>query len=108
MMARCVQEEERLKAGRIEHINQVQRSEKKRFKKFVSSYMKPKPNQFKDKGQSSKGAQQKKPNEPRDPNACRHCGNLGHIRRDCYKFKRWLQDKGIPYEEDPKKRGKNH
>ena len=34
MMARCVQEEERLKANRIEHINQFHHSQKKSYKKL--------------------------------------------------------------------------
>ena len=56
MMARCVQEEERLKAEGIDHINQFRHSQKKKHQKFL----KPKPPQFKDKGQSSKNFQQKK------------------------------------------------
>ncbi|XP_071681429.1 uncharacterized protein [Lolium perenne] len=61
MMARCVQEEERLKADRIDHVNQFGHSQKKKYRKFVNEYVKPKPYKFKEKGQSSKGSQQKKP-----------------------------------------------
>lgn len=113
MMARCVQEEERLKADRIEHANQFKVSQKKRYNKFVKNYIKPKPNKFKDKGQSSKSSQQKKPEkapnpEGKGPEGCHFCGKDGHRQKDCNGFKRWLNNKGIPYEEDPKKRGKNH
>ena len=34
MMARCVQEEERLKAGQVDHVNQFKHSQKK--KKFIN------------------------------------------------------------------------
>ena len=101
MMARCVQEEERLKAEGIDHINQLKHSQKKKSQKFL----KPKPPQFKDKGQSSKNFQQKKseraPNAERasnadvkDPNGCRFCGKGGHFQKDCIGFMRWLNKKG--------------
>ena len=50
LMAMCVQEEERLKASRIDHANQVMQSEKKRYQKFQKQYFKPKSLQFKKKG----------------------------------------------------------
>ena len=62
LMAMCVQEEERLKAERVDHTNH---SEKKKYKKFQREYM-PKSCQFKKKGQSSKDTQQKQPE--RGPN----------------------------------------
>lgn len=43
----CVQEEERLKAKRIDHINQFKHSKNKRYKKLKIEYTKPKPVQFK-------------------------------------------------------------
>lgn len=61
LMAMCVQEEERLKAARIDHVKQVKHSEKKRYQKFQEEYFKPKSLQFKKKGQSSKENQQNKP-----------------------------------------------
>ena len=54
LITMCVQEEERLKAERIDHANQFKHSEKKRYKKFKKEYFKSKPGQFKEKGQSSK------------------------------------------------------
>ena len=99
MMARCVQEEERLKADRIEHINQIKDSQKKRHKKFVNEYLKPKSNQYKGKGQSSKTSQQKRPEK--SPNAegkefdgCHFCRKSGHKQKDCIGFMRWLNKKG--------------
>ena len=94
-----MQEEERLKADRIEHINQFKVSQKKRYNKFVNEYIKPKPNKFKAKGQSSKNSQQKKPEktpneEGKDPDGCHFCGKGGHKQKDCYGFKRWLNNKG--------------
>ena len=61
--------------------------------------MKPKPNQFKGKGQTSKGSQQKKPGKApnagrKDSNACHFCGKSGHKQRDCFVFKEWLKNKG--------------
>ena len=99
MMARCVQEEERLKAERIDHINQFKHSQKKKYHKFVNEYIKPKPSQFKNKGQSSKQCQQKKqektPNADANvPEGCRFCGKSGHIQKDCIGFMRWLNKKG--------------
>ena len=41
LIAMCVQEEERLKAERIDHANQFKHSEKKRYKKFKKEYLKP-------------------------------------------------------------------
>ena len=38
LIAMCVQEEERLKAERIDHANQFKHSEKKRYKKFKKEY----------------------------------------------------------------------
>jgi hypothetical protein len=70
LMTRCVQEEERLKANRIEHINQFKHSQKKKYKKFMDDYTKPKPAQFKHKGQSSK-TQQPKPEKNPDEDECR-------------------------------------
>ncbi|KAK1667613.1 hypothetical protein QYE76_055772 [Lolium multiflorum] len=98
MMARCVQEEERLKADRIDHVNQFGHSQKKKYRKFVNEYVKPKPYKFKEKGQSSKGSQQKKPEkapnaEGNNSNACHFCGKGGHRRKDCFGFKRWLKER---------------
>ena len=47
MIAICVQEEERLKAERIEHIGQFQTSQKWQYKRFVNEYINPKNPQFK-------------------------------------------------------------
>ena len=54
MIVMCVQEEERLKAERTEHVGQFQASQKWQYKRFVNEYMKPKNPQFKNKGQCSK------------------------------------------------------
>ena len=54
MIAMCVQEEERLKAERIEHIGQFQASQKRQYRRFVNEHIKPKNPQFKNKGQCSK------------------------------------------------------
>ena len=50
LIAMCVQEEERLKAERVDHANLFKHSEKKKYKKFKKEYLKPKPIQFKEKG----------------------------------------------------------
>ena len=63
MIAMCVQENERIKAERIEHIGQFQTSQKRQYKRFVNEYMKPKKPQFKNKGQCSKKIQQNKPQQ---------------------------------------------
>jgi len=101
LIAMCVQEEERLKAERIDHANQFKHSEKKRYKKFKKEYLKPKPGQFKEKGQSSKQGQQNKPaggssaeEKGKDPEGCHFCGKSGHRQRDCIGFMRWLNKKG--------------
>jgi hypothetical protein len=102
MMAMCVQEEERLKAERTDHVNQFKHSHKKKCQKFI----KPKSTQFKDKGQSCKSFQQKKPEkapyaervpnneEVKDPDGCRFCGKSGHFRKDCIGFMKWINKKG--------------
>jgi hypothetical protein len=99
MMACCVQEEERLKVDRIEHINQFKISQKQRYNKFVKDYIKPKHNKLKNKGQSSKITQQKKPKkapneEGKDPDRCHFCGKCGHKQKDCFGFKRRLKNRG--------------
>ena len=48
MIAMCVQEEERLKAEKIEYVGQFQASQKWQYKRFVKEYMKPKNSQFKE------------------------------------------------------------
>jgi len=102
LIAMCVQEEERLKAERIDHANQFKHSEKKRYKKFKKEYLKPKPGQFKEKGQSSKQGQQNKPaggssaeEKEKNPEGYHFCGKSGHRQRDCIGFMRWLNKKGI-------------
>ena len=60
LMARCALEELRLRDKRVDHVNHVMKTEKKRYEKFMKEYM-PKPAQFKKKGQSSKQNQQNKP-----------------------------------------------
>ena len=74
MIGMCVQEEERLKAERIEHVGQFQASQKRQYKKFANEYMKHKNPQFKNKGQCSKKIQQNKP-PAKAPAKCQHrCG----------------------------------
>lgn len=43
LIVKCVQEEERFKAEKIDHMNQFKHSKKKRDKKFMNEYSKPKP-----------------------------------------------------------------
>ncbi|CAO2150455.1 unnamed protein product [Urochloa humidicola] len=120
LMAMCVQEEERLKAARIDHCNQIKHSEKKRYQKFQKEYM-PKSPHFKRKGQNfkqtqqgecSKQAQQNKPENgssaenKANADGCYYCGKGGHLKKNCIGYLKWLNKKGIRYEEDPKKRGK--
>lgn len=50
LMTMCVQEEERLKAQKVDHINQFKETQKNKFQ----SGFKPKPRRFKKKGESSK------------------------------------------------------
>lgn len=101
LIAMCVQEEERLKAERIDHANQFKHSEKKRYKKFKKEYLKPKPGKFKEKGQCSKQSQQDKdegnPNadeKGKEKDGCYFCGKSGHRQKDCIGFMRWLSKKG--------------
>jgi hypothetical protein len=61
---------------------------------------------LKDKGQSSKFFQQKKPEkapyaervpnneEVKDPDGCCFCGKSGHIQKDYIGFMKWLNKKG--------------
>ena len=84
-----VQEEERLKAERIDHANQFKHYEKKMYKKFRKEYLKPKPGQFNEKGQSSKQGQQNKPaggsnaeDKGKGPEGCHFCGKSGHFQKD--------------------------
>jgi len=101
LMARCAQEEERLRAKRVGHVNHVMKTEKKRYEKFMKEYM-PKPAQFKKKGQSSKQNQQNKPENgssaedkpSADPKGCHWCGKPGYIKKDCIGFLKWLNKKG--------------
>ena len=106
MIAMCVQEEERLKAERIEHIDQFQTSQKRQYKRFVNEYMKSKNPQFKNKGQCFKKIQQNKPQQKPQQNTntdagseekkegCHFCGKPGHFQKDCIGLLRWLNKKG--------------
>ena len=102
LMAMCVQEEERLKASRIDHANQVMQSKKKRYQKFQKQYFKPKSLQFKKKGQSSKEIRQNKGESSScaedkanaNQDGCHWCGKGGHFKRDCIGYLKWLNKKG--------------
>ncbi|KAK3138358.1 hypothetical protein QOZ80_5AG0367760 [Eleusine coracana subsp. coracana] len=87
MIAMCVQEEERVKAERIDHINQFKTSPKKQYKKFMKEILKPKKPQFKYKGKCLKQSQQKKPqgnpdkdnDDEKKDDWCHFCGKSGHF-----------------------------
>nr|AAV24758.1 putative polyprotein [Oryza sativa Japonica Group] len=82
LIAMCVQEEERLKAERVDHANLFKHSEKKRYKKFKKEFLKPKPRNpyTEEKGKEKDG--------------CYFCGKSGHRQKDCIGFMRWLSKKG--------------
>ena len=106
LTARCVQEEERLKAESVDHINQVKDGKKFNFKPNNSNQFKKKGPQkqpqkwFKNGGKEQKvkpapqPQRQQAPQQESDPNGCYHCGKPGHRRSDCIKFIKWLAKKG--------------
>ncbi len=106
LTARCVQEEERLKAEKIDYINQIKDGKKFNVKPNNNNQFKKKGPQkqtqkwFKNEGKGQKvqptpqSQPQKVPQQESDSNGCYHCGKPGHRRSDCIKFIKWLARKG--------------
>nr|XP_017231262.1 PREDICTED: uncharacterized protein LOC108205733 [Daucus carota subsp. sativus] len=97
LISMCVQEEERLKSEKVESAHVVTTTPSKGKGKKYGNSQKKKGNDApvsKDKGHAS-GAKFGGPK-------CNFCRAKGHIRKECSKFREWLDKKGIPFREEAK------
>lgn len=104
LIAMCVQEEERLKADKKDHVNHVSHGQKRgaKSKKKLVFDMKPKKAELKkskEQAQTDEGSSKSK-----GPKCC-FCKNFGHIQKECDGFKAWLTKRGIPFRSEAGKGG---
>jgi hypothetical protein len=107
LIAKCIQEEERLRTENKDYVNLISQDLRKFFSHGQSSgKSRGKSSQFK-KGKGKKSYEKRhndhsKKEAPKVEGAskkkkgpkCFHCKDWGHLRRECADFKAWLTKKG--------------